>query len=89
MKDQRINVEMENIAQLNTTPSDLIIHGEERPKRQINPYKFIGRIGLLLFIIFSAWVAFTYPIIWWGTVGVLFGAVGLLTVKERFTHRPH
>lgn len=90
MKDRRVNVEMENhIAQLNTTPSDLIIHGEEKPKRQINPYKCIGRIGLLLFIIASAWVAFTYPIIWWGIVGSLFAAVGLLTLKERLTHHTY
>ena len=90
MKDQRVNFEIENnFAPLNKISSDLTAHGEERVSQQINPYKFIGRIGLLLFIIVSAWVAFTHPLIWWGTVGSLFAAVVLLTIKERFTHHNH
>lgn len=81
MSNQNVDINT-NFAKIGLTSSTI-----DQPTRQINPYKLVGRVGLLGFILVSGWVAFTFPLIWWAITGGLFAAVGLVSLHDWLVKR--
>jgi hypothetical protein len=91
MKNQQVDLQTSDThaGNVQVHSSNMVLHDDNKLPMQLNFYKFIGRLGLLIFIIVSGWVAFSYPLIWWGTVMSLLAILGLLTLKEQFVQKTH